>query len=595
MAVGGYDYNFVDTDLSEEFYCLICTFVPRQPHQVTCCGKIYCKGCLDELKRKNSNFNCPNCREKIANNYFKDINTERKIRQLKIYCTNKDSGCSYKVELKDLDSHLTQCLYQLVKCPNQCDVPSIQRQLLQHHLEEDCPNREVSCPHCNITDKHNIVTGSHLEECPDLLIPCPNEGCQEHVKRRELANHKQNCIKEVVFCPYVGVGCKQIMKREELDDHDKLSVRQHLEMAVGTLEKLCLNSNGILNIKMEEFKKHKDSDIRWRSPGFYTSPEGYKMSLSVYCNGFDDGKSKGTHVSTFICLMHGEHDDTLEWPFQGEVTVELLNQLEDKNHVKYVVMFNESTILECKQRVVGKQYGVEWGYDKFISHSELSSLNTQYLKDDTLYFRVTMTVTTKTKPWLARKLEMPVSMLKVLEMAVSTLKELEIAFRPNNSNGIVNLKMKDFKHAKENKIFWYSPGFYTTHGSYKMCLRVNANGEGDGKGTHVSCYVCLMAGEYDDTLEWPFKGEVTVELLNQLEDKNHMKSTLKFNESTSLEPRQRVVGKQYGLGWGYSKFISHSELSLNSFLNRQYLKDDTLYFRVSITVTSKTKPWLVSI
>ena len=401
MAVEGYDYRFVDTNLPDEFHCLICTFVPRQPHQVTCCGKIYCKGCLDELKTRNTNFNCPNCREEIANNYFKDINTERKIRQLKVYCTNKDSGCTYKVELKDLDSHLTQCLYQLVKCPNQCDVPSIQRQLLQHHLKEDCPNREVSCPHCNITGKHNIVTGSHLEICPDILIPCPNEGCENHIKRNKMANHRVSCIKEVIPCPYISVGCKQRIKREELDQHKEDKVQQHLEMAVITIEELRLNNNGIVNIKMENVQQYRDSNQAWCSPGFYSSRGGYKMCLEVDANG--DGISEGTHVSCFVHLMSGEYDDTLEWPFQGEVTVELLNQLEDNHKKKGVIGFNESTPLKYSQRVVRKQYGRGWGYSKFISHSELSlnsSLNHQYLKDDTLYFRLSVTVTSKTKPWL---------------------------------------------------------------------------------------------------------------------------------------------------------------------------------------------------
>ena len=401
MAEGGYDYSFVNSDLPEEFHCLICTFVPRQPHQVICCGKIYCKGCLDELKTRNTNFNCPNCREKIANNYFKDVNTERKIRQLKIYCTNKDSGCSYKVELKDLDSHLTQCLYQLVKCPNQCDVPSVQRQQLQHHLEEDCPNREVLCPHCCITDKHNIVTGSHLEICPDLLIPCPNEGCQKYIKRNEMAYHRQSCIKEIVPCPYASVGCKQRMKRERLDDHDAENVRKHLKIAVNTIKELCLNCSGRVNIKLENFQQYRDSNQVWYSPGFYSSHGGYKMCLRVDANG--NGSGKGSHVSCFVHLMSGEYDDILEWPFQGEVTVELLNQLEDKNHKEVVMRFEEGTSLKCRQRVIGEQYGPGWGYLQVISHFELSLnpfLNRQYLKDDTLYFRVSVTVTSKTKPWL---------------------------------------------------------------------------------------------------------------------------------------------------------------------------------------------------
>ena len=46
---------------------------------------------------------------------------------------------------------------------------------------------------------------------------------------------------------------------------------------------------------------------------------------------------------------------------------------------------------------------------------------------------------------------------------------------------------------------------------------------------HVSCYVCLMTGENDDTLEWPFQGKLTMELLNQLEDENHKQYTMPFN------------------------------------------------------------------
>ena len=35
---------------------------------------------------------------------------------------------------------------------------------------------------------------------------------------------------------------------------------------------------------------------------------------------------------------------------------------------------------------------------------------------------------------------------------------------------------------------------------YMMCLKVYANGQGDGKGTHVTVAVCLMRGEFDDLL-----------------------------------------------------------------------------------------------
>ena len=39
---------------------------------------------------------------------------------------------------------------------------------------------------------------------------------------------------------------------------------------------------------------------------------------------------QGTHVSVFTCLMRGEFDSHLKWPFRGDITIQLLNQLEDR-------------------------------------------------------------------------------------------------------------------------------------------------------------------------------------------------------------------------------------------------------------------------
>ena len=54
-----------------------------------------------------------------------------------------------------------------------------------------------------------------------------------------------------------------------------------------------------------------------------------------------------------------------------------------------------------------------------------------------------------------------------------------------------------------------------------MCLGVDTYGIGIGKGTHVSVFTCLMCGNFDSHLKWPFRGNVTIQLVNQLEDKKH--------------------------------------------------------------------------
>ena len=151
--------------------------------------------------------------------------------------------------------------------------------------------------------------------------------------------------------------------------------------------------------------------------------------------------------------------------------------------------------------------------------------------------------------------------------------------------------VESFDHLKRSKHAFYSPGFYTSHGGYKMCIRVDANGYDDGKGTHVSVYAYLMRGENDDHLPWPFTGTVTVELLNQLEDKNHHGQKTPFPRDS--EASQRVTdGERASTGYGYSCYIPHSSLGYDEAKHCQYLKDDCLYFRVTVNAKSTLKPWL---
>ena len=93
-----------------------------------------------------------------------------------------------------------------------------------------------------------------------------------------------------------------------------------------------------------------------------------------------------------------------------------------------------------------------------------------------------------------------------------------------------------------------------------------------------------MRGEYDDELEWPFEGSITVDLLNQQEDKGHHSRKLIFNRFTSANGRStsRVFDEAaYGVGCGNSLFISHTDLSCNSTTNTEYLQNDCLRLRVS--------------
>lgn len=43
---------------------------------------------------------------------------------------------------------------------------------------------------------------------------------------------------------------------------------------------------------------------------------------------------------------------------------------------------------------------------------------------------------------------------------------------------------------------------------YKMCARIYPNGDGIGKGSHISLFFVIMRGHYDALLPWPFSQKV---------------------------------------------------------------------------------------
>ena len=144
----------------------------------------------------------------------------------------------------------------------------------------------------------------------------------------------------------------------------------------------------------------------------------------------------------------------------------------------------------------------------------------------------------------------------------------------------VTIKMAGFDELKKTATRWHSRPFYTGMEGYKMCLEVEANGSVDGAGTHVSMFTCLMRGELNSHLEWPFRGTVTIQLVNQLEDNEHRTNTIAYRDTTPDAAAARVTDGERSHGLGCLKFLLHSELGLSVANNRQYLKDDCLIFRI---------------
>ncbi|NXS25561.1 TRAF1 factor, partial [Mystacornis crossleyi] len=118
----------------------------------------------------------------------------------------------------------------------------------------------------------------------------------------------------------------------------------------------------------------------------------------------------------------------------------------------------------------------------------------------------------------------------------------------------------------------YSPAFYTAKYGYKVCLRVYLNGDGTGKGTHMSLFFVVMKGDYDALLPWPFRHKVTFMLLDQ-NNREHIIDA--FRPDLTSASFQRPVNDM-NVASGCPMFLPLSKLQSPK---HAYVKEDTLFLK----------------
>ena len=323
---------------------------------------------------------------------------KRAIRALAVKCDNMVRGCTWAGTVGTLEKHAATCKFTLLPCPNKCKgrnkrVKHFMRKDLDTHLRHHCPNRGYSCQHCGQKGTYANML-KHDKMCEKKEVTCRTPGCSEKMQRRLVSRHiMTNCEHAIISCKYVLVGCETKLKRKDMAAHED-DKEGHLNLALDTVNTLRKerHQGEPIKLKLTDYQKKKENAERVRSPSYYTSPNGYHMAIEVDVHGHANGK--GTHVSVFAPVLKGNYDAQLKWPLIGKVTFTLLNQLADKDHHQHT--------LELRAGHNAQADGPAWGKAQFIPHSALdydAVNNTQYLKDDTLYFRM-LVEPADHKPWL---------------------------------------------------------------------------------------------------------------------------------------------------------------------------------------------------
>ena len=378
--VGGYDLFFLEEPPSD-VVCPICRLVARDPYQVSCCGKIYCKSCFGELEERSKwQFRCANCREDEPQT-FPDRKTKGQINSLRVACSKREDGCNWRGALREMEQHLKTCEFADVDCPFSsigCGFRPLRKDIEEH--EELNLRNHLSLAMQRISQLEDSMKSDKESQAKWLNSAMADVKSVLQVHKKEVKRQ---------FDRRLDVHQEEMQSQLDMIKHEIMSEFRSLPLV----------------FKLPDFSDLQDDDDDWHSPAFYSHQGGYKMCLRVYTNGCTD--VRGTHLSCYVYLMRGDYDDGLEWPFRGTIHIQILNQLKDDQHHSEKITFSSRETKNFNSRVLpDRSMGVTGlGKSKFISQFELgykATLGRQYLKDDTLYFRVSKVdvSSSNSKKWL---------------------------------------------------------------------------------------------------------------------------------------------------------------------------------------------------
>ena len=207
----GYEDDRFEDIVSENFHCIICTNVLKDPVMCRQNEHIFCRACITKHLARSQT--CPSCIEPLT---VDTLLTPPRIilsclEEFKIRCDFYERGCRNIVQLGNLERHVQDCGFMPVVCPNDgCYVEMNARDLL-HHETAVCEKRRVQCHNCAELKQELQVVKEELTTASKQLIAdvnCKLGKLELHTQQLE-ADNKEIKQKLGVLVDQLGLLVKE--------------------------------------------------------------------------------------------------------------------------------------------------------------------------------------------------------------------------------------------------------------------------------------------------------------------------------------------------------------------------------------------------
>ena len=373
--MSGFDCQFTEEPPKAfQCYCPICLLILREPYQVTCCGKSFCRACVQQIEAKGKP--CPTCKEEDFDS-FPNKGLQQPLYGFRVFCSNKEGGCGWQGELGQLDQHLNMnpdrdnqlvgCAYTKVKCIF-CDE-YCRRSDIEDHQTSKCLKRPFTCTVCDeYKSTYADVTTNHAPECKCRPVECPNSCGASNLQHQHLEEHvSSQCPLTCVECEFSDAGCDAKVYRRDLPSHLSANMVTHMSLLARENRKLKeearIMKQQLLAPAVQPLFHIPPLRLKWHhdiEESFYSHAGGYKLKLQATLTQLSKLRSRygmlnatPPQLSIKYTLMESEF--VVKLPRTLIITTKIIDQEEDRDHIvmKYELVSNkpaEHLLIYCMHK-----------------------------------------------------------------------------------------------------------------------------------------------------------------------------------------------------------------------------------------------------
>ena len=429
-------------------------------------------------------------------------------------------------------------------------------------------------------------TGIVGETIAGLRIQCPlyNQGCCWVDVIPEVHKHLDNCAYRAKSCIYSEYGCTALIQQGKIESHLRDSCNEHMLQLLQQVRKCTLlldksnleiESLAARNFELEATLKQRTKylqaqvdavemsnkiragGITWVfrdivqqiqdkakiwGPHFYV--DGYKFQVMLVF-GHEDSAS----LALFLCLVRGERDQDLQWPFKLDKEKFVFSlQKRSGAEVTLLTITTSEANLENFRRP-------ESSRNKARGTTELVPLSclSDYCSEDSITVKTCVQCRTDVTEELSR--------------------EVQTLLRSQDIRGMgIVWKVEGISRMIADKVEEWGPSFYVGRYLFHPTVRFCCNSL-----PNMGLYVALFKSPYDNELSWPFRmgsDKFTFILLDRHGNEAVTNSAVITEKNIHLFTRPEGVRNP---AYGCASMISHEML-----LDGDFMVEDCLCIKIKI-------------